>query len=138
MAHKPTVFFYPQQGQHGCGIACLRMIGAGTGVEDTLPAASRPGCPNEDLTLRELLELAGEYGLHGTAFASTYEELAQAASLPCLALLNYQHYVVITKIASDGVELADPACGIRQQKASSFMAAWYQPVTSEGIWVQFA
>ena len=138
MEPKPTVVFYRQQGQNGCGTACLQMIGAGAGIRDVLPVARHPGHPSEGLTLRALLKLASDFGLHGTAFASTYEELAQAAILPCLALLNYRHYVVITKIASDGVELADPACGIRQQARSGFVAAWHQPATSEGIWVQFA
>lgn len=99
-----------------CGPACLSMVLALHGVDapsHELRAATGTG--RDGVSARLLLDAARSYGFHGRGLRVPLEGLR---SLPTGTILfwNFNHFVVLERVAGDQVHLVDPALGRRRME----------------------
>ncbi len=95
-----------------CGVACLAMIAKWHGIDVSLPwlrdaAAAGPA----GTSLKGLGAAATRIGLELTPFKVSRDRLAEF-SLPAIIHWNSEHWVVLTRLDGDAVEVADPAIGV--------------------------
>ncbi|AOS46061.1 Lactococcin-G-processing and transport ATP-binding protein LagD [Lacunisphaera limnophila] len=98
-----------------CGAACLAAIAAHHGLRHSVTyLRSLAGTTQQGTTALGLVEAARKLGLTATGLKGTFEQ-ATAASLPVIAhcLLEERglHYVVVTQLSDQRVEVMDPAEG---------------------------
>ena len=62
--------------------------------------------------LKQLIDFAHSLNLNSRALKLEPEDMADL-QLPCILHWNMQHFVVLTRVTSKGVEIQDPACGKR-------------------------
>lgn len=126
MARYPV---YIQPDKMDCGPACLRMIAKYHGAEyplselRNLSQTTRKGS-----SLYGLSEAAEQIGFRTLSAKVTYEQLAEDASLPCIAHWNQNHFVVIYKIGKNSITVADPGHGLLRYSKSEFLNAWESDV----------
>ncbi|PCE23554.1 hypothetical protein BWP39_28140 [Paraburkholderia acidicola] len=97
-----------------CGLACLGMIAAFYGYEIDLPALrQRFSVSLKGLTMADLVRIGSALQLAGRAVSLELDEL-QSLRLPCILHWDFQHFVVLERVARDHVVLVDPATGTRK------------------------
>lgn len=94
-----------------CGAACLAMILTYHG-RATHVAECRDVCePGRDgLTALVIAQAARSYGFRVRAFSLEPQKL-NLISLPAVAHWNFNHFVVIERVATDHIDIVDPAHG---------------------------
>jgi ATP-binding cassette subfamily B protein len=124
--------FYKQPDQMDCGPTCLRMVAAYHGKRMPLQQL-REWCDTGKLgsSLFQLKVAAEKTGFTADAYRLSYGSLVKQ-KLPCIALWNKHHYVVIYKIKQHQVYIADPAHGLLQYDLEDFLHSW-SGENSEGI-----
>jgi ATP-binding cassette subfamily B protein len=117
--------FRRQREQMDCGAACLRTVHAHFGQEmgyreaRQLARVSRYG--TSLLDLREAAERLG-YVAAGVE-AKTWDAL-EAVHLPAIAHVDKNHFVVVWRVSSRGVQISDPALGKVRMPKDEFMARY--------------
>jgi len=104
----------------GCGVACMEMVlrfHGQTPHRVACPRAIRLG--EHGVSALTLMNAAQRRGLRVRALATTSAGLA-ALSLPAIAFWNGNHFVVVERWRSEGVELVDPAIGRRRLTPAHF------------------
>src|SRR5207249_38516 len=75
------------------------------------------------MSLRQLLEAAASLGLRGQAVRVGPEQLGRV-TLPAIAHLLSDHYVVLYELRPESVVVGDPAMGVVTLSIPRFWQAW--------------
>jgi ATP-binding cassette subfamily B protein len=128
--------FYRQTDTKDCGPTCLKMIFSFYGKNVDIGKLSELSMGSREGTSLHGLRLAAEkLGLKTLAAKISYQDLMNAP-LPCIAHWNSNHFIVIYKISTKKIEIADPAHGIITYTKQEFIKNWCQN-SIEGIVLLF-
>ncbi|MDF1698947.1 MAG: peptidase domain-containing ABC transporter [Saprospiraceae bacterium] len=121
---------YRQLDTMDCGPTCLRMITKAHGKQYTLPFL-REKCyiDKAGVSLRGVSEAAELIGLRTLAVkiptkAKRGDASLSEAPLPCIAHWNQNHFVVVYKVSSKHVWIADPRDGKHKLTIEEFENSW--------------
>ena len=97
-----------------CGLACIAMVAGYHGLNiDLARLRSLRAFSQQGANLKQLIDFAHSLNLNSRALKLEPEDMANL-QLPCILHWNMQHFVVLTRVTSKGVEIQDPACGKRR------------------------
>ena len=103
-----------------CGLACLTMIAGYHGIETDLQSMRRDHSVSlKGSTLKSLIDIADSMNLAARPLRVELPALAQVR-LPAIAHVDFNHFVVITRVAKSTVTLHDPARGARTVPFAEF------------------
>ena len=121
-----------------CGPTCLRMIakhyGRSISLEKlrSISETTRAGSSLQGISLA-----AEQIGFRTMGVKIDFNNLAENAPLPCVVFWNERHFVVVYKIKTNTVYVADPAHGLLTYSKAEFIANWIgahaTEQTEEGI-----
>jgi CRP-like cAMP-binding protein len=118
---------YPWVGQQeasDCGVAALAMIARFHGQNIALETLRRRMCVEQRGTsLRELQQAAATLGLRSRAVRVGADQLGRV-TLPAIAHLAGEHYVVVYSLGLSGVVIGDPAAGVLTLSLPAFLKTW--------------
>ncbi|OWY25380.1 peptidase domain-containing ABC transporter [Sphingobacteriales bacterium UPWRP_1] len=121
----PQFPFYQQLDSMDCGVSCLRMVAKYYGKHYSLQSLrQRSYIDREGASLLGLSDAAQSIGLQPMGVQISYEQLAEVAPLPCIVHWQQRHFVVVYKITSNKVYVADPAFGRTVYKRQEFIDNW--------------
>jgi ATP-binding cassette, subfamily B, bacterial len=124
--------FYRQHSRADCGAACLRMVASywGKAIDYQLlvdlASINRSGA-----SLANLIDAAESLGFSASPGKSDLLGLSKNP-LPAIAHWSGNHYVVVYKITSKIVVIADPKIGIKKLSRQDFCAHW----TGYALWLE--
>ena len=96
-----------------CGLACIAMVAGYHGLNiDLARLRSLRAFSQQGANLKQLIDFAHSLNLNSRALKLEPEDMADL-QLPCILHWNMQHFVVLTRVTSKGIEIQDPACGKR-------------------------
>lgn len=116
--------FFLQQSASDCGAACLVMVGRYWGKRFSinrlreLASVDRHGA-----SLNDLAGAAESIGFTARMVTASLDKLADQ-SLPVIAHWEGNHYIVVYKVTSQQVIIADPAIGQRTLSREQFAQGW--------------
>lgn len=94
-----------------CGLACLAMVASHFGYRTDLASLrSRFSLSLKGATLEQLITYAHALNFTSRALRVELDELSQLKT-PCILHWNLNHFVVLTRVDTDGVHIHDPAVG---------------------------
>ncbi|WP_284343705.1 peptidase domain-containing ABC transporter [Dyella mobilis] len=94
-----------------CGIACLAMIFRAHGVNIGMRGMRDKFPPSpHGASVRELMQIGRLMNFRATAYRIDPENLGEMLS-PCVVLMDVSHFMVLTRLGTDGINLHDPAEG---------------------------
>ena len=104
-----------------CGLACLAaMIAGHHGIETDLQTMRREHAVSlKGSTLKSLIDIADSMNLAARPLRVELPALRQLR-LPAILHVDFNHFVVLTAVHADRVELHDPARGARTQSITEF------------------
>jgi ABC-type bacteriocin/lantibiotic exporter with double-glycine peptidase domain len=114
VARAPRVPVRLQSQVSDCGPACLAMVFALHGVQVPIrELREAAGTGRDGVSARRLLDAARDYGFRGRGVRTTMDTLRD---LPAGAILfwNFNHFVVLERVAGRHVYLVDPQYGRRR------------------------
>lgn len=117
------VKFINQLSQTGCGVACLTMLLNYYGnKEQIFEVSKRCSSSRNGTSLRELINACESYGFKAKGFKLENIDVLKGEEniLPCIAVLDSHHYVVLTKIKKNKVYYIDPQYGYIVKIISEF------------------
>ncbi|MFZ4545008.1 MAG: peptidase domain-containing ABC transporter [Saprospiraceae bacterium] len=121
--------YYRQLDAMDCGATCLRMIARYHGRFYSLEyLRDITYLDREGVSLMSISDAAEHIGLQTLGVKVAFERLADDLPLPCVAHWRQQHFVVVYKISSSHVWLADPAAGKFKITKDEFIDAWASDV----------
>jgi len=117
--------FYQQLDSMDCGPTCLRMIAKYYGKTYSLQTL-RDGChiTREGVSMLGISDAAESVGLRSQGIRVTWDQLAGQVPLPCIVHWKQKHFIVVYKIKSGKVYVADPAVGLIQYSSEEFCRGW--------------
>lgn len=95
------------------------------------------GTTREGANLQGISEAAEKIGFRTLGVKIPYVKLLYDAPLPCIAHWHQSHFVVVYKIKSEKIYLADPAHGLLTYSKDEFLKAWVSDGKDEGILLLF-
>lgn len=118
--------FYHQLDIMDCGATCLKMIASFYKKHYSLDELREKTYLNKQgSSLLSLSDAAEKIGFRSTAVATDFETLLQDVHLPCIAHWQNRHFVVIYRVTSKHVCVADPAVGKLRYKKEEFISGWF-------------
>lgn len=122
---------YTQLDAMDCGPTSLRIVAQYYGKHYSLRnLRERCHLTREGVSLLGISDAAESIGFRTTGVKITWEQLRDAALLPCIVHWNQQHFVVVYKIALKRgkwrVYVSDPASGLLEYSEEQFLKAWIQ------------
>ncbi|MDE5710174.1 MAG: peptidase domain-containing ABC transporter [Bacteroides sp.] len=115
---------YLQHDTMDCGPTCLRMVAAFYGKRYSLEwLREKSFITREGVSMLGISEAAEKLGFRSICVQVTYETL-QEAPLPCIVHWNQQHFVVVYKLDSRHVWVADPGAGKLKYTREEFCRCW--------------
>lgn len=103
-----------------CGLACLAMVAAHHGQRHDIATLRREhGMSLRGAQLKALIDVARALDLAARPLRVEPPALGQLR-LPAIAHFDFNHFVVITRVGRAGVEVHDPARGIRRLSHAEF------------------
>lgn len=103
-----------------CGLACLAMVAAHHGQRHDIATLRREhGMSLRGAQLKALIDVARALDLAARPLRVEPAALGQLR-LPAIAHFDFNHFVVITRVGRAGVEVHDPARGIRRLSHAEF------------------
>lgn len=125
---------YKQLDAKDCGPSCLRMIACFYGKhfsQDFLREKCFSGKTGSSLLC--VKDCANEIGFDAIGIKTLWENLKSYRSqLPCIALWNKNHFVVIYEITENKVVVGDPAYGVLYYSHESFLKSWLSSDRQDG------
>lgn len=116
--------FFAQQSVADCGAACLVMIGRYWGKRFSVNRLRDAANVNlNGASLRGLCVAAESIGLATRPVKANFAQLARQ-QLPAIVHWEGKHYIVLYKITSKEVIIADPAIGQKTISHQEFLAGW--------------
>lgn len=125
-----TFPFFAQLDEMDCGPACLQMITTYFGKQHSLPfLREKCSITKMGVNLAGISDAAESIGLRSIAVKIPYDRKYDTPGLtefplPCIAHWEQKHFVVIYKINSQYVWIADPAHGKLKIKKEHFLQSW--------------
>jgi len=117
--------FFPQQESMDCGPTCLLMIASFYGKDCSIQALrAATNITEEGVSLLSISEAAESIGFRTSAVKASFEELEQQAVLPLIAHWRQTHFVVVYRICTDHVHIADPGSGLARCPKNEFLQKW--------------
>lgn len=120
-ARKTLPMIYQAESSE-CALACLAMVAGYHGLDVTMLALrERYPISMKGATLRDVVELGNHIGLSSRPVRCEIPGLRRLA-LPALLHWDFEHFVVLDRIANDGYRIHDPAAGaleISEQELSN-------------------
>jgi ATP-binding cassette subfamily B protein len=117
-----------------CGAACLDMIARhyrrGYSKEQIKEFCRQD---RQGVSIGGIGVAAEQLGFRSLAVRVSFDDLRTKAPLPCVAYFSEGHFVVIYKVTSHRVYIADPAAGLTTYSRSEFEACWLTK-TSDPDW----
>jgi ATP-binding cassette subfamily B protein len=108
-----------------CGPTCLRIISKHYGRAYSLPFLRQMSyTTREGSSLSQLGAAAEAIGFRSLGAKISFEQMQNEAPLPCIALWNQNHYVVVYRIKNDKVYVSDPALGLVTYQIDEFLEHW--------------
>ncbi len=123
-----TIQFYPQLDFMDCGPACLKMIANSYGKYFSL-GYLRKHCniTIEGVSLLGISNAAEKIGLRAQGIKISIKNLIREVKLPIIVHWNQEHFVVVYKISSKYIYVADPAHGKLKYSFDQFEKSWAIP-----------
>lgn len=116
--------FYEQQSASDCGAACIVMIGRYWGKRFSINRVrDTANVDRNGASIRGLAAAAESIGFSTRPIKADFKALSKQP-LPAIAHWGGNHYIVVYKITSDRVIVADPALGQRSLKRAEFNKNW--------------
>ncbi|MCG8457141.1 MAG: cysteine peptidase family C39 domain-containing protein, partial [Holophagales bacterium] len=116
---------YRQMDAMDCGPACLQMISRYYGKHFSLERLrERSALGRQGVSLLGLSYAAEQLGFRTLSTKATFDQLKNDAPLPCIAHWKQEHFVVVYKVTSKKVHVADPAEGRITHDIADFEKAW--------------
>ena len=110
-----------------CGPTALRMIARYHGQYfEGQELRERCHITRDGVSIQGIVEAAESIGMNTLALTSSYESLRDEVPFPCIAHWQGRHFVVIYKIRSGKVYVADPAFGKIVYSEQEFTQNWLQ------------
>src|SRR5437868_1865437 len=110
-----------------CGAACLATLVRSHGLKvDLLAIEAYSRLRFQGANVLELIEAAKEIGFEARGLLAGPDEL-DSVLVPCIAPVligSLEHYVVIHRVRSKRVIIADPARGISRERREEFLRIW--------------
>jgi len=116
---------YQQLDQMDCGPTCLRMIAKYFGKTLSIDSL-REQCSlsNQGVSLGGISEAAEKLGFKTVGVQVNFDVLLNEVPTPCIAHWRQRHFVIIYKITSKHVYVADPGFGKVRYSHSEFRLGW--------------
>ncbi|HPD65887.1 MAG TPA: peptidase domain-containing ABC transporter [Bacteroidia bacterium] len=117
--------FYKQHDAMDCGPTCLRMVAKHYGKNYTLQTL-REKCfiTREGVSLLGISDAAESIGFRTKGVKISFEQLKKHIQLPCIVHWDQKHFVVVYKITSKKVFIADPGIGKIKISHEEFKSHW--------------
>ena len=97
-----------------CGLACIAIVLNRLGCDVDLAALRRRFAVSlGGATLKSLIEMSGKMGLSSRAVRCELEQLERLKT-PAILHWNFNHFVVLDRVARGHVEIVDPVSGARR------------------------
>ena len=117
--------FYIQYDAMDCGPACLRMIAKYYGKSCSLQyLRDKSYVTRAGVSLQGLREAAETIGMKAKCVLASFDYLVEEAKVPCIVHWDRNHFVVVYKISSQWIYVADPAFGKTRYRYDEFLARW--------------
>ena len=118
--------FFKQLDAMDCGPTCIKMIAKYYGKSFSLQSLKNiSGIGKDGLSVLGINDAAEKIGFRTRGAKLTFEQLINEAVLPCVAYFGQDHFVVVTKDASNSkIIIADPAEGIVKLEKKVFLSKW--------------
>jgi ATP-binding cassette subfamily B protein len=117
--------FYRQLDMMDCGPTCLRIIAKHYGRAIPIDfLRKKTSLTRSGVSLSGIAEGAEAIGIHPLAVKLSLLSLMEEAPLPCIAHWKKKHFVVVYKIKSNKVYVADPAHGLLSYSKTDFVDGW--------------
>ncbi len=117
-----------------CGPTCLRMVARHYGKHYSLEELrEKTFTSNQGTSLLNLSQAAEQLGFRTNAVVTDLDTLSKDILLPCIAHWKDQHYIVIYRITSKHVYVADPAAGKLRYRKKEFLQGWQSVEEKSGI-----
>ena len=108
-----------------CGPTCLRMVAKHYGRNYPLhELRNKSFITREGVSLLGISDAAEAIGFRTLGVKIPFDKLFKDAVLPCVAHWYQRHFVVIYKITSREVFIADPAAGLVSYTHEEFKKGW--------------
>ena len=121
--------FYTQYDAMDCGPTCLRMIAKYYGKSCSLQyLRDKSYVTREGVSLQGLREAAESIGMKAKCVLASLGYLTEEEKLPCIVHWNNSHFVVVYKISSRWIYVADPAFGKTRYRYDEFSSHWASDV----------
>ena len=116
---------YTQYDQMDCGPTCLRMIVTFYGKRYSQKEMRENSFITRlGVSLLGISMAAENIGFRTTGVQITFQQLQKEAPLPCIVHWNQQHFVVVYRINSKHVWVADPGAGKLKYTREEFCRCW--------------
>ncbi|MCC6834310.1 MAG: peptidase domain-containing ABC transporter, partial [Cytophagales bacterium] len=116
---------FKQLDQMDCGPTCLRMVAKHYGRNYPLhELRNKSFITREGVSLLGISDAAEAIGFRTLGVKIPFDKLFKDAVLPCVAHWYQRHFVVIYKITSREVFIADPAAGLVSYTHEEFKKGW--------------
>lgn len=123
-----------QMDSQDCGPSCLKMIAKYYGRYYSLQyMRDKCGITKEGVSIRDLSVGAEAIGLKTLAIRCTLEDVVDRVPLPGIAFWKQSHFVVVYKVNSKYVWVADPMKGKVKYTHTDFAAGWIPKDEREGV-----
>ncbi len=117
--------FFKQLDAKDCGPACLKMIAKYHGKSFSIQTLrEKSHISRQGVSLVGISEAAESIGFRSVGVRLNWDQLQNQASLPCIAHWEQRHFVVIYKITSRKVFVADPAVGKVSYTKNEFLKSF--------------
>lgn len=115
-----------QQTSKDCGSACLKMITDYYDIDKDLDELKRISSFDQEIgtTLLGLSEALDSLGMENLGVHISYEDLLYDTPLPAIVHWKGNHFVVVYKMSSNKVWVADPAIGTIEYSRDEFSINW--------------
>ncbi|MFT6960521.1 MAG: ATP-binding cassette subfamily B protein [Flammeovirgaceae bacterium] len=116
---------YTQLDQMDCGPTCLKMVAKHYGKELSIQYLREEAhIDRQGVSLLGIADAAEKVGFRTMAVKTNFETLVEEAPFPCIAHWNQQHFVVVYRIETDKVYVADPANALLVYTKEEFCKSW--------------
>ncbi|NAW51605.1 ATP-binding cassette domain-containing protein [Elizabethkingia argentiflava] len=126
--------FYRQLDSQDCGLACLRMISKyyNVDISNSNSVLVDSNLLKQGITISDLDKTSNRLGFNTLVVRLDFESTVENAPLPAIFFWNQNHFIVVYKITSKKVYVADPAFGKTVYSKKNFIKGWTQQ-KEEGI-----
>jgi ATP-binding cassette, subfamily B, bacterial len=124
--------YYKQLNAMDCGPTCLRMVAKYYGKHynaDTLRQIA--GFSKAGVSLLGISDTAEKIGFRTRGLKISLSQLEESIH-PTILHWNNNHFVVLTKLSSKQVQIADPAKGLITYNIQEFLKNWASSINEEG------